>query len=271
MALDVVAGFRVPPGGRADLGRRETTDRLGFADKQAGRAVLATTLAELAELHERLWAEARRSVLLVLQGMDTAGKDGVIRRALTGLNPQGCSVVNFKAPTTLEFEHDYLWRVHVACPSRGRLGVFNRSHYEDVVTARVLGVIDDDLCRRRYEHVREFERMLTDEGTTLVKVFLHISADEQRNRLQARLDDPTKRWKFKPEDLDARKQWDVFHAAYEEAITATSTEHAPWWIVPSDRKWARDVAVANLLLDAFRRLDPQFPPPDPGLDGVSIS
>jgi PPK2 family polyphosphate:nucleotide phosphotransferase len=270
MAPHVFAGLQVIPGERADLAHRDTADRLGFADKQAGRQALGTTLDELADLHERLWAEAQRSVLLVLQGMDTAGKDGVIRKVLTGLNPQGCSVVSFKPPTTLELEHDYLWRVRAACPSRGRLGVFNRSHYEDVVTARVIGIIDQARCRRRYRHLRDFEQMLTDEGTTFVKAFLHISAGEQRNRLQARLDDPTKRWKFKPEDLETRKQWDEYQALYEDAITETSTEHAPWWIVPSDRKWVRDIAVANLLLHTFRRLDPQFPPPDPGLDGVSV-
>jgi polyphosphate kinase 2 (PPK2 family) len=175
-----------------------------------------------------------------------------------------------RPPPALAPARDYLWRVHAACPSRGRLGVFNRSHYEDVVTARVLGLIDDAQCRRRYRHVRDFEQMLSDEGTTVVKVFLHISADEQRTRLQARLDDPAKRWKFKRDDLAARKQWDVYQAAYEEAIAETSSHHAPWWIVPSDRKWVRDVVVANLLLDTFRRLDPQFPPPDPGLDGLSV-
>jgi PPK2 family polyphosphate:nucleotide phosphotransferase len=270
MTLDVVAGLAVPPGERPDLAQRATSDRLGLADKPAGRKVLAETLDELDGLHARLWAEAKRSVLLVLQGMDTAGKDGVIRRVLTGLNPQGCSVVSFKAPTRLELEHEYLWRVHEACPARGRLGVFNRSHYEDVVAVRVLGLVDDEHCRRRYRHLREFEQMLTDEGTVIVKVFLHISCEEQRSRLQARLDNPTKRWKFAFEDLETRKQWDVYQAAYEDAITETSTESAPWWIVPSDRKWVRDVAVASLLLDAFRRLDPQFPPPDPRLDGVTV-
>jgi PPK2 family polyphosphate:nucleotide phosphotransferase len=207
---------------------------------------------------------------LVLQGVDTSGKDGTIRRVLSGLNPQGCSVTSFKAPTTLELERDYLWRVHSACPARGRLGVFNRSHYEDVVTARVLGIIDDDQRRRRYRHVREFEQMLTDEGTTLVKVYLQISREEQLLRLQARLDDPTKRWKFRPEDLEARRQWDAYQSAYEEAITETSTEVAPWWIVPGNRKWVRDIAVATLLLETFRRLDPQFPPPDSRLDGLTV-
>jgi PPK2 family polyphosphate:nucleotide phosphotransferase len=267
---EVMADLQVLPGQRADLAHRSTDDQLGLADKKAARDVRAAHFAELAELHDRLWAEAKRSVMLVLQGMDTAGKDGVIRRALSGLNPQGCSVTSFKAPNNNELDHDYLWRVHLACPARGRLGVFNRSHYEDVVAARVLGVVDEAQCRRRCSHIRDFEQMLTDEGTTLVKVFLHISRDEQRRRLQARLDDPTKRWKFKPEDLDARKHWDAYQTAYEDAISETSTDIAPWWIVPSDHKWARTAAVARLLLEAFRRLDPQFPPPDPRLDGLSV-
>ncbi|HEY4398516.1 MAG TPA: polyphosphate kinase 2 family protein, partial [Acidimicrobiia bacterium] len=149
-------------------------------------------------------------------------------------------------------------------------GVFNRSHYEDVIAARVLGIVDERHWRRRYRHLREFERMLGDEGTTVVKVFLHISSEEQRQRLQARLDDPTKRWKFRPEDLEARRHWDEYQSAYEDAITETSADTAPWWIVPGDRKWVRDIAVATLLLDTFRRLDPQFPPPDPRLDGLTV-
>jgi PPK2 family polyphosphate:nucleotide phosphotransferase len=179
-------------------------------------------------------------------------------------------VTSFKAPTILELERDYLWRVHLACPARGRLGVFNRSHYEDVVAARVLGIVDKSQSRRRYRHLRDFEQMLIDEGTTVVKVFLQISRDEQRARLQARLDDPAKRWKFRIDDLDAREQWDAYQSTYEEAITETSTDTAPWWIVPSDRKWVRDVVVATLLLEAFRRLDPQFPPADPSLDGIVV-
>lgn len=269
MAVDVDA-LRIRPGDRAGLDRRPTDERLGLADKKTGRAARAELLAQLEELHERLWAEAQRSVLLILQGMDTAGKDGTIRRALSGLNPQGCTVTAFKPPNNIELAHDYLWRVHAACPSRGRLGVFNGSRYEDVVAARVLGTVDERTWRRRYRHLCDFEQMLTDEGTTLVKVFLHISRDEQRARLQSRLDDPTKRWKFQPEDLETRKRWDAVRAAYEDAISETSTEAAPWWVVPADHKWVRDVVVATLLLETFRRLDPQFPPPDPRLDGVVV-
>jgi PPK2 family polyphosphate:nucleotide phosphotransferase len=269
MTIDVRA-LRVTPGERARLDHRATGERLGLADKESAGTQRVEMLDELRELHERLWAESKRSVLLVLQGLDTAGKDGTIRRTLEGLNPQGCLVTSFKAPTHLELDHDYLWRVHAACPARGRLGVFNRSHYEDVVATRVLGTVDERTWRRRYRHVRDFERMLSDEGTTMVKVFLHISRKEQRERLQTRLDDPTKRWKFEPQDLDMRERWDELQAAYEDAISETSTDTAPWWVVPANHRWVRDVAVTMLLLDTFRRLDPQFPPPDPRLDGLSV-
>jgi PPK2 family polyphosphate:nucleotide phosphotransferase len=269
MVIDLTP-LQVQMGRPPQLARRDPGDRLGMTGKAEARKQRDALHDELEELHARLWAEAKRSVLLVLQGVDTSGKDGLIRRVLTGLNPQGCSVTSFKVPTTLELERDYLWRVHNACPARGRLGVFNRSHYEDVVAARVLGIVDEPRWRRRYRHLRDFEQMLADEGTTVVKVFLNISREEQRQRLQARLDDPTKRWKFRPEDLDARTQWDAYQTAYEDAITETSTDVAPWWIVPSDRKWVRDVAVATLLLETFRRLDPQFPPADPSIDGVIV-
>lgn len=269
MAVDLSA-LRVVPGQPSGLDRRDPGDRLRLTGKAEARGQRDAMLDELDGLHSRLWAEARRSVLLVLQGVDTSGKDSVIRRVLTGLNPQGCTVTSFKEPTNLELERDYLWRIHAACPARGRLGVFNRSHYEDIVTARVFGVIDKAQRKRRCEHVRAFERMLHDEGTTVLKVFLHISHDEQRARLQARLEDPTKRWKFRLDDLEARRQWDTYHAAYEDAIAETSTEYAPWWIVPADRRWVRDVAVMTLLLDTFRCLDPQYPPADPSLDGVHV-
>src|SRR5918995_5465570 len=269
MVFDL-ARLRVTPGQPARLARRDPGDRLGLTGKAEARKQRDALHDELEESHARLWAEAKRSVLLVLQGVDTSGKDGVIRRVLTGLNPQGCSVMSFRAPTTLELERDYLWRVHNACPTRGRLGVFNRSHYEDVVAARVLGIVDEPRWRLRYRHLRDFEQMLGDEGTTVVKVFLNISREEQRQRLQARLDDPTKRWKFRLEDLEARKQWDAYQTAYEDAIRETSTDDAPWWVVPADRRWLRDVAVWTLLLETFRRLDPQFPPVDPSLDGVIV-
>jgi len=227
-------------------------------------------LARLDELHNRLWAESRRSVLLVLQGMDASGKDGTIRRVLTGLNPQGCDVTNFKEPTTRDLAHDYLWRVHELCPPRGILGVMNRSHYEDVVTARLIGLVDDDQVRKRYRHIREFERMLDDEGTTVVKVFLHISKDEQRARLQARIDDEAKNWKFQHSDVEARQHWDAYQQCYDHVLGETSTEWAPWYVVPGDHKWVRDVAVATLLVEVFERLDPRIPDPEQDLRGIVI-
>jgi PPK2 family polyphosphate:nucleotide phosphotransferase len=262
--------LRVPVKGPAGLAKRDSDDKLGLSDKDVARDRLAVLATELDGLHSRLWAEAKRSVLLVLQGMDTSGKDGTIRRVLSGLNPQGCNVASFKAPSDAERAHDYLWRIHAACPPRGHLGVFNRSHYEDVLAARFIGVVTHDECRRRYEQLRAFEQMLADEGTTVIKVFLHISKDEQKARLQARIDDPKKRWKFRAADLDVRKQWDDYLEGYEEVIAETSTKATPWYVVPADRKWVRDVAVASLLVSTFRNLDPKIPDPDPALDGIVV-
>ena len=207
---------------------------------------------------------------MVLQGMDASGKDGTIRRVFTGVNPQGCDVTAFKAPSHDELAHDYLWRVHARCPRRGEIGIWNRSHYEDIVTVHVRGLIDDERRDRRIRHVRHFEELLHDEGTTVLKLFLHISHDEQRRRLQRRLDDPEKRWKFDPSDLEARDQWDAYQEEYERAITGTSTPHAPWYVVPADHKWVRDVAVARLLVATLRDLRPEIPPPLPSLDGISV-
>jgi PPK2 family polyphosphate:nucleotide phosphotransferase len=266
----IVDELIVRPGDAAALHERNPASSLGLADKIEGRDRLAGLQLELDALHNRLWAEARRSVVLVLQGMDAAGKDGTIRRVLTGLNPQGCSVTNFKVPTDVALAHDYLWRVHNAIPARGILGVFNRSHYEDVVAARILGWIDDAWCERRFHHIREFERMLGEEGVFVVKVFLHISKEEQRARLQERIDDPEKNWKFHHSDLEVRARWDEYRRRYEDAITATSTDWAPWYVVPGDHKWVRDVAVTEVLVRVFAALDPRIPDPEPGLEGVVV-
>jgi PPK2 family polyphosphate:nucleotide phosphotransferase len=268
---DLVERLQVKPGSPAGLEDRDPRDPLGMDDKGTGRDLLDHLSGDLDGLHSRLWAEASRSVLLVLQGMDASGKDGTIRRVLSGLNPQGCQVASFKSPSDNELAHDYLWRVHRVCPDRGHLGVFNRSHYEDVVAARMFGAVTHDQCRLRYQHIREFERMLADEGTTMVKVFLHLSKDEQRDRLQARLDDPTKNWKFRTADLDVRKQWDDYQRAYEDVLGETSTEHAPWFVVPADRKWVRDVAVSTLLVSTLGDMDPRIPDPDPELRGIRVA
>ncbi len=259
----------VAPGKAPRLLERDPAARLGLQKQKA--AGLAEELAEeLRSLQDRLWAEDTRSVLLVLQGLDTSGKDGTIRRVFTGVNPQACRVASFKAPSEAELEHDYLWRVHAACPGRGEIGIFNRSHYEDVGVARVKQLVPEAVWRRRYRHIREFERLLTDEGTTVVKVFLHISKDEQRKRLQARLDEPTKTWKFRRADLDDRALFDDYLAAYDEALGETSTEWAPWHVVPADRKWVRDLVVATLLVETLRRLNPQYPPPPADLAGITV-
>ncbi len=270
IAGDLTERLRVEPGAGAGLAGRDPADRLGLVGEEEAEAALAPLLSDMDGLHDRLWAEATRSVLLVLQGMDASGKDGVIRRVLTSIDPQGLRIAAFKAPADAERAHDYLWRIHAQCPPRGQLGVFNRSHYEDVIAAVLGGTIDQARCELRYRHLREFERMLVDEGTVPIKIFLHISREEQRERFQARLDDPAKRGKFRAGDRRVRGRWDEYHAAYERAITETSTQWAPWYVVPADHKWVRDVAVATILVERVRVLDPRFPPPDPELDGVVV-
>ena len=256
--------LRVQPGSAPKLARRDPGLRIGAANKQEGLARLASLVGRLDVLHNRLFAEGTRAVLLVLQGMDAAGKDGTIRMVLTGVNPQGCRIVSFREPTGLELAHDYLWRVHAACPARGEIAIFNRSHYEDVVAARVRQLVPERVWKRRFEHIRAFERLLVDEGTAVLKVFLHVSQDEQRKRLEERLENPEKRWKFRAGDLDDRRHWDEFMSAYEDAIHETSTEWAPWYVVPADHNWARNLAVGELLVETLERLDPKLPEPAAG-------
>jgi PPK2 family polyphosphate:nucleotide phosphotransferase len=266
----MIEQVRIQPGKRARIARRDARDTLGIDGKEAAKKRLAEIQERLAVLQARLHAEAQRSVLLILQGLDASGKDGVIRSVFTGLNPQGCRVVSFKAPSSGELAHDYLWRLHAAVPARGEIGIFNRSHYEDVVTVRVRDLAPRKVWSRRPDHIREWERMLSDEGTTIVKVFLNVSKDEQRARFQERVDDPEKRWKFNPRDLEVRDLFDDFIAAYEQVINATSTEWAPWHVVPADRNWVKSLAVAELLLDALERIDPKLPDPPEGIEGLRI-
>jgi len=249
----------VRPGSAAELERRDPRDKLGLPEKEDAAEMLAELLEELSALQERLYAEGTRSVLLVLQGLDASGKDGTIRRVFTGVNPQGCYVTSFKAPSPVELAHDFLWRVHAQCPARGLIGIFNRSHYEDVVTVGVLGLAPEAVWRRRPERIVEFERLLADEGTMVLKCFLHVSIEEQRERFAERLSDPSKRWKHNPKDEETSRRFGEFTTAYDEALTATSTEWAPWYVIPADRNWVRNLAVATVLVEALRRLDPQFP------------
>jgi PPK2 family polyphosphate:nucleotide phosphotransferase len=267
---DLLEQLRVKPGSAPQLDHRDPGARVGAQGKKEGVERIAHLVERLGELHTRLYAESTRSVLLVLQGTDASGKDGTIRTVFTGVNPQGCRVQSFKAPTVAELAHDYLWRIHSACPARGEIVIFNRSHYEDVIAVRVRQLADRNVWHRRYEHIRSFEKLLTDEGTAVVKVFLHLSRGEQRTRLQQRLDDPEKRWKFRAGDLDDRALWDEFAGAYEDALHMTSTDYAPWYVVPADHNWSRNLAVAEILVSTFEQMNPKLPEPDPGITATTI-
>jgi len=255
-----VDSLRVRPGSRARLGRRQPDATHGF-DKVSAQEATKQELDRLATLQDRLWAEGRRAVLVVLQGIDSAGKDGVINKVMEAFNPQGCPVTSFKVPSTEELAHDYLWRVHQHVPKKGEIGIFNRSHYEDVLIVRVHGLVPKRTWSKRYAQINDFERLLTENGTTIVKFFLSIDRDEQRARFQARHDDPTKRWKFSMGDLEERKLWDDYQAAFEDALTKTSTDWAPWFVIPANRKWFRDLAVATILGDRIGALKPAYPQP----------
>ena len=251
---------RVSPGTTVSLSSWDPQDTPAFeGGKRDGRRRLEKLVTEIAGLQRVMWAENRHKLLVVLQAMDTAGKDGTIRAVFSGVNPQGVHVANFKAPTSRELEHDYLWRVHARTPGNGEIVVFNRSHYEELLIVRVLGLVSETRWRRRYDHINAFERMLADEGTTILKFYLHISKEEQRQRLQARLDDPDKHWKFNEADLEHRALWDDYMAAFEDVLSLTSTEVAPWHIVPSNRKWYRNLVVAETVRDTLRNLEMRYP------------
>ncbi|WP_133649809.1 PPK2 family polyphosphate kinase [Paraburkholderia flava] len=239
-------------------------------NKDADRQRLAEIGAQLDPMQERLHAQNRQRVLLVLQGMDTSGKDGTIRAVFHEVDPLGLRIVPFKAPTPVEAAHDFLWRVHAQAPAAGELTIFNRSHYEDVLVPTVLDQLDDDAREVRYRHIREFEGLLADSGTTIIKCMLHISKDEQRERLQARIDDPTKHWKFDVSDLEARKQWDKYQTAYRDLLAATSTPTAPWYVIPADSKTHRNVMVAELLLRTFEAMKLEYPTAKSELKGVKV-
>ena len=255
--------YRVTPGSRVDLGEWDPNDKSAFpGKKKEGRKRLLELNEQLEELQELLYAEHKHKVLIVLQAMDTGGKDGTIRHVFEGVNPQGVRVAGFKVPTPEELDHDFLWRVHKQTPGRGEIVIFNRSHYEDVLVVRVRNLAPKQVWSKRYDHINGFERTLADEGTTILKFFLHISLDEQKERLQARLDEPNKRWKFNPADLEERKLWPEYLRAYEDAIARTSTEWAPWYIVPANRKWYRNLVVGTVITETLDGLDMRYPEPD---------
>lgn len=238
--------------------------------KKEGEALVEKLGERLDELQDVLYASHDRKVLIVLQGMDTSGKDGTIRSVFHSVDPLGIRVASFKAPTAEELDHDFLWRIHRQVPAKGEIAIFNRSHYEDVLVVRVRELVPAKVWRARYEHINRFEEMLASTGTVIVKFFLHISRDEQKKRLQKRLDDPAKRWKFNRGDLEERKLWDKYMQAYEDVLNKTSTAHAPWYIVPADSKWYRNVVVSQVLVDALERLDLEYPKAEKGLEGVTV-
>jgi len=263
--------FLVTPRTRVQLDRWDPGDSSVFHGlKDDGRRELAKLTARLAELQELLYAEHKHAVLIVLQGMDSAGKDGTIRRVFEGVNPQGVRVASFKVPTTPERDHDFLWRIHPQVPALGEMVLFNRSHYEDVLVPRVLHTISPRAWERRCREINEFERMLCDEGTTVLKFFLHISHGEQKRRFKERLRDPTKHWKFRSADLVDRRKWDAFQRAYEGVLSKTSTAWAPWSVVPSDHKWFRDLVVSERIVGTLERLKMHYPPLPPDLRSVRI-
>ena len=247
------------PGKKVDLANTPTKNKTDFNDKEAAVADTAAHLEKLRDLQEHLYAESKRALLVIFQAMDAGGKDGAIRTVFSGVNQQGCSVTSFKVPNALEQSHDFLWRHHLACPAAGMIGIHNRSHYETVLVERVHSIVPEKVWSARYDQINAFEQMLTSSGTTILKFFLHISKDEQKERLQSRLDEREKHWKFNIGDLAERKLWDQYQKAYEDAIERCSTEHAPWYIVPSDQKWYRNNVVARVIAETLAKMDPKFP------------
>ncbi len=256
-----MAHLRVRPGSRVRLGRIDPSDTGKHTDEPAARAKLARDIARLAKLQDVLYAEHRHAVLVVLQGMDTSGKDGTVKHVMSGVNPSACEVVPFKVPTAEEAAHDFLWRAHRAAPRRGHITIFNRSHYEDVLVPRVHRTVPREVLRQRYAQINDFERLLAENGTLIVKFFLHIAKGEQRRRLLERLEDPDKTWKFSEGDLQERALWDRYTAAYEKLLARCSMPHAPWYVIPANHKWHRNLAVASVLVAALEGLGSRYPRP----------
>lgn len=262
--------YRVEPGSKVNLSDWDPDEHKAFdGSKDQAASELADLAKRMEALQEILYAQHQHKILIVLQAMDTAGKDGTVSHVFEGTNPQGVRVVSFKAPTSTELDHDYLWRVHPQVPGKGELVIFNRSHYEDVIVVRVHNLVPKEVWRRRYEQINDFERMLVEEGATILKFYLNIDKDEQKKRLQARLDDPTKHWKFNVGDLAERKLWPDYMQAYEAALSKTSTEWAPWYIVPANHKWYRNLVIARTIVDTLEGLKMKYP--DPNFDASKIT
>jgi PPK2 family polyphosphate:nucleotide phosphotransferase len=248
-------------GKKVDLRKIPTGKVVGNWNKATAKKRIEENAEKMADMANFLYAENRRSILLVLQGMDTAGKDGTIRTVMKGVNPRSCQVVSFKRPSEEELDHDFLWRVHQVVPKKGNIGIFNRSHYEDVLVVRVHNLVPEEPWKQRFEQINNFEKLLVENGMTIIKCFLHVGKEEQRIRLQERIENPDKRWKFNVGDLAERKLWDVYQKAYEDALSKCNTEHAPWHIIPSDREWYRNLLVSELMCQTLKKLNPKNPTP----------
>lgn len=263
--------YMVETGSSVDLTTWDPNDKSVYPiKKKEGIKQLDSLTLKLEELQELLYAQHKHKVLIVLQAMDTGGKDGTIRHVFEGVNPSGVRVASFKVPTNEELDHDYLWRVHKQAPGKGEIVIFNRSHYEDVLVVRVHKLVPKSVWSKRYAQINDFERMLVEEGTTILKFFLHIDKKEQKSRLQARLDTPNKQWKFSVGDLAERKLWPEYLEAYQDAISSTSSEWAPWYIVPANRKWYRNLVIANIIIQTLTNLKMDYPEPTEKLNEISI-
>jgi PPK2 family polyphosphate:nucleotide phosphotransferase len=254
--------YLVEPDSKIKLSDYDPDDTGDLNSKSKADKLLEQHREKLSTLQDLMYAEAKHSLLVVLQAMDAAGKDGTVRHIFTGVNPQGCQVTSFKKPSLEELKHDFLWRVHRATPARGMIGIFNRSHYEDVLVVRVHGNLSKNELKDRFQAINHFEDLLVENGTTILKFFLHISKDEQRDRLQARLDDPQKYWKVNPEDLKEREYWDDYMDAYEDVFRHCSRKHAPWYIIPANKKWYRNVAISEVIIEALNELEMKYPKPN---------
>jgi len=262
--------YRVQPGPPFVLAALDPNAFEDYGKKKHAEDELEKQRDRLQDLQERLYAEHKRSLLIVLQAMDTGGKDGTIKHVFGGVNPQGCRVWSFKQPSEEELGHDFLWRYHQRTPQRGMMSIFNRSHYEDVLIVRVKQLVPEEVWRERYHLINEFEHMLTLNNITVIKFFLHISKDEQKRRLESRLEDPDKHWKFSSNDLKERLLWDDYQAAFEDAINNFSTAYAPWYVVPANKKWYRNLVIARTIADTLEAMNPQYPPAEAGLENVAI-
>jgi PPK2 family polyphosphate:nucleotide phosphotransferase len=261
MATNFSKELAVTPGKKLSLAKFDPEETLGWQKGHKTKASLEKSLEKLDKLQYLLYAEHKRALLIVLQGLDAAGKDGTIRHVMSGVNPQGCTVTPFKEPTPEEAEHDFLWRIHKAVPQYGDIGIFNRSQYEDVLVPRVHGLVPKDVWSRRYDQINEFEETLYQNNVKILKFFLHISKDEQKKRFQQRIDDPDRRWKISEADFAERKFWDDYTAAYEAALAKCSTPHAPWFIIPANKKWFRNLAVSHIITETLEEMHMKFPPP----------